>query len=324
MGALIEVHDLVKVYPNATRALEGVSLSVDEGEAFGFLGSNGAGKTTAIRIMVTLLSATSGTATVGGFDVAGQAEQVRRLIGYAGQFIAVDIDLTTRENLVLAARLQGMRTREASSRADELLDAFALTEVASKRAMVLSGGMRRRLDVAQALVHKPPVLFLDEPTTGLDPQTRAALWRHLADLNNDGCTIFLTTQYLEEADRLCQRVAIIDHGCVVASGTPTALKHTVGDEVVTVTLDEGADDSVVARAVQALATMAGANPPTSRDGTVAIVVADAAGSLSEVVRRLDEEGVRITGLSVARPTLDDVFLKYAGGRRREEAPAGRS
>jgi ABC-2 type transport system ATP-binding protein len=236
VNQLIEVENLVKVYPDGTRAVDDVTFEVEAGEIFGFLGPNGAGKTTTIRVLVTLLPKTSGQARVAGFEVDRRPEEVRKVIGYAGQFIGIDVDLTGRENLVLQARLHGMSTRDAERRAGELLQLFALTDAADKRAGAFSGGMRRRLDLAQALVHQPPLVFLDEPTTGLDPQTRNALWNHLNELNAEGTTIFLTTQYMEEADRLCRRLSIIDHGKIVVSGSPTELKSSVGGEVVTLSL----------------------------------------------------------------------------------------
>jgi daunorubicin resistance ABC transporter ATP-binding subunit len=312
MAQLIEVEDLVKVYPDGTRAVDGVSFDVPEGELFGFLGPNGAGKTTIIRILVTLLPRTSGTARIGGFDVGAQAEQVRRMIGYAAQFIGVDDDLSARENLVLQARLHGVAPAEAARRADELLEVFSLTEVANKRAGSFSGGMRRRLDLAQALVHRPPLVFLDEPTTGLDPQNRNALWRHLTDLNRAGTTIFLTTQYLEEADHLCARVAIIDHGRIAVVGSPEELKRSIGGDVVTVTLAPDAAEDDVARLLSTLAALDGAGEPTRFDHSVALPLKDAGGVLSDLVRKLDDSGLTIAKLSVASPSLDEVFLRYTG------------
>jgi ABC-2 type transport system ATP-binding protein len=318
MSELIDVRDLVKVYPDGTRAVDDVSFQVQPGEIFGFLGPNGAGKTTTIRILVTLLPKTSGTATVGGSDVERDAEQIRRMIGYAGQFIGIDVDLTGRENLVLQARLHGMSGAHAGRRADELLELFTLTDAAGKRAGAYSGGMRRRLDLAQALVHNPPLVFLDEPTTGLDPQTRNALWRHLQELNGAGTTIFLTTQYLEEADRLCTRLAIIDHGKIVVSGPPEELKAGVGGDVVIVVLPDDSGAEVVERAKQTLTGFPGAGEPTVFDHSVAVPVSDAGRSLSDLVRWLDERQVPIAKLTFTTPTLDEVFLKYTGERMRVE------
>jgi daunorubicin resistance ABC transporter ATP-binding subunit len=318
MSALVEVEHLTKVYPDGTRAVDDVSFGVARGETFGFLGPNGAGKTTTIRILVTLLPKTGGTASVGGFDVDRRPEDIRAMIGYAGQFIGVDVDLTGRENLVLQGRLHGMSARDAARRADELLEVFALQEAASRRAGAYSGGMRRRLDLAQALVHQPPLVFLDEPTTGLDPQTRNALWRHLEELNENGTTIFLTTQYLEEADRLCRRLSIIDHGRIVVTGSPEDLKREVGGEVVTVTLPEHAGDDHVQRALTALSAFPGSGQPATFDHSVALPLADAGRRLSELIRHLDDAGVAVEQLGFTRPTLDEVFLKYTGERMRVE------
>jgi ABC-2 type transport system ATP-binding protein len=318
VNQLIEVENLVKVYPDGTRAVDDVTFEVEAGEIFGFLGPNGAGKTTTIRVLVTLLPKTSGQARVAGFEVDRRPEEVRKVIGYAGQFIGIDVDLTGRENLVLQARLHGMSTRDAERRAGELLQLFALTDAADKRAGAFSGGMRRRLDLAQALVHQPPLVFLDEPTTGLDPQTRNALWNHLNELNAEGTTIFLTTQYMEEADRLCRRLSIIDHGKIVVSGSPTELKSSVGGEVVTLSLPEDGDAELVQRALAALRGFPGAGEVTTFDHSVAVPVRHAGRSLSELVRLLDEHGVPIEKLSFTTPTLDEVFLKYTGERMRVE------
>jgi daunorubicin resistance ABC transporter ATP-binding subunit len=298
--------------------VDDVSFNVRTGEIFGFLGPNGAGKTTTIRILVTLLSKTSGSARVGGHHIEREADDIRKMIGYAGQFIGIDVDLTGRENLVLQGRLHGMSAAEASRRADELLEVFGLTDARDRRAAAYSGGMRRRLDLAQALVHRPPLLFLDEPTTGLDPQTRNALWHHLEELRSARSTIFLTTQYMEEADRLCSRLAIIDHGKIVVSGSPSELKATVGGDVVTLALPEEADGDLLERAKGALTGFPGAGEPTAFDHSVAVPVTNAGQSLSALVRRLDEQGVPIAKLTFTTPTLDEVFLKYTGERMRVE------
>ncbi len=225
----IEVRDLVKVYRGGTRAVDGISLTVGPGEIFGFLGPNGSGKTTVTKILVTLLKPTAGTARITGIDVTASPREVRKVIGYAGQFTGIDDDLTAAENAAFHGILHGLSHAEAWQRAPELLATFALGDVARQRAGRLSGGMRRRLDLALALVHRPKVIFLDEPTTGLDPQSRAALWAELRRLRTEeGTTIFLTTQYLEEADRAADRVAIIDRGRLVAQGAPTVLKEGLG------------------------------------------------------------------------------------------------
>ena len=318
MMDLIEVEGLVKVYPDGTRAVDDVSFQVAEGELFGFLGPNGAGKTTTIRILVTLLPKTSGEARVAGVEVDADPETVRRTIGYAAQFIGVDDDLTGLENLVLQGQLHGMTAADARRRADELLEIFALVPAADKRARAYSGGMRRRLDLAQSLVHQPPLLFLDEPTTGLDPQTRNALWQHLEELNKEGTTIFLTTQYLEEADRLCERLAIIDNGKIVVTGSPKELKEEIGGDVVTLTLPEDAGDEVLRRAVTALSELPGAGEPSTFDHALSITVKNAGAALSDIVRRLDDAGVPVAQLALSSPTLDEVFLRHTGERMRVE------
>jgi ABC-2 type transport system ATP-binding protein len=318
MTNLIEVEDLVKIYPDGTRAVDGVSFEVPEGELFGFLGPNGAGKTTIIRVLVTLLPKTSGEAIVGGRDVAREPEAVRRMIGYAAQFIGVDDDLTGRENLILQGRMHAVPATEATRRADELLEVFALTDAAHKRAVTYSGGMRRRLDLAQALVHRPALLFLDEPTTGLDPQNRNALWRHLEELHAQGTTIFLTTQYLEEADRLCERVAIIDQGEIAVVGSPGELKGSIGGDLVTITLPDDSDAADVERLIGILSGFSGAGEPTRFDHSVALPVKEAGAALSDLVRRLDGSGLTIAKLSIASPTLDEVFLRYTGEKLRVE------
>jgi ABC-type multidrug transport system ATPase subunit len=233
----VEVKDLVKSYRGGiVPAVDGVTLSIAPGEIFGLLGPNGSGKTTTVRILVTLLRQSAGTAKVGGFDTLREPHEVRRRIGYAGQFTGVDDDLNVRENLAMAAMLQRVSHNESWRRADALIEEFALTGVAGQRASRLSGGLRRRLDLARALIHEPSVLFLDEPTTGLDPQSRGVLWDRLRTLSDGGTTVFLTTQYLEEADRACDRVAIIDVGKLVVEGTPAALK--AGIDLPDPTLDD--------------------------------------------------------------------------------------
>ncbi len=315
---LVSVSDLVKVYAGGVRALDGVSFEVEAGETFGFLGPNGAGKTTAIRILVTLLKATSGTATIDGFDVAADPHEIRKRVGYAAQFIGLDNDLTGRENLLLQARLHGVGRREAERRADELLEVIQLTAAAGRRAGTYSGGMRRRLDLGQALMHQPRLLFLDEPTTGLDPQNRRAMWDYLAELNADGVTAFLTTQYLEEADELCDRLAIVDQGAIVVEGTPAGLKAGLGGDVVSVTLPGDGPPELLARAREVLAAVPGAGETKSYDHSVAVYLPDAGGRLAAIVRELDAAAVPVEKLELAHPSLDEVFLRYTGERLRVE------
>jgi daunorubicin resistance ABC transporter ATP-binding subunit len=324
MSGLIEVENLVKVYPDGTKAVDDVSFDVSAGEIFGFLGPNGAGKTTIIRILVTLLPKTSGSARIDGVEVSADPEFVRKMIGYAAQFIGVDDDLTGRENLILQGRLHGMGSIDAKRRADELLEVFSLREAAEKRAATFSGGMRRRLDLAQALVHRPELLFLDEPTTGLDPQNRRALWHHLEELNSEGTTIFLTSQYMEEVDRLAHRLSIIDHGVIVVSGSPASLKQEVGGDVITLTLPDDAGEEVRSRALEALTVFPGAGEPTVFDHSVALPVKNGGRALSDLVRRLDERNVPIAQLSLTTPTLDEVFLRYTGERLRVEETSDRA
>ena len=298
------------------RAVDDVTFGVSEGEIFGFLGPNGAGKTTTIRIIVTLLAATSGTVLVDGIDVAVRPEDVRIRIGYAAQFIGIDDDLTARENLVMQARLHGVGRRAAEVRAAELIEVFQLGDAADRRAGTFSGGMRRRLDLGQALTHDPRVLFLDEPTTGLDPQTRRALWDYLRDLNRRGVTIFLTTQYMEEADALAGRLAIIDHGAIVVTGTPAELKAGLGGDAITVTLGDDILPAEVERASKVLSRFADNGTATSYERTVRVFTADASAKLAEIVRILDAERIEVMRLELAEPTLDDVFLRHTGGRMR--------
>ena len=314
----IEVADLVKVYPGGRRALDGVTFSVPSGEVFGLLGPNGSGKTTMVRILVTLLRRTEGTARVAGIDTDTEPGRVRPLIGYAGQFIGVDDDLTATENLAVTGFLHGIRHDAAWARAGELLEAFSLAEVAKVRASRLSGGLRRRLDLAQALVHRPPVLFLDEPTSGLDPQSRNALWARLAELSQQGTTVFLTTQHLEEADRACGRVAILDRGRVVRLGTPEELKREVGGGTVTITLDHRNDRRRAAHALLPVDGVVGVEP--GADGSsIEVRVGDASRSVLELLKRLEIEGIPVGAVDQARASLDDVYLRYTGERPRVEA-----
>lgn len=319
MAGIVEVRDLVKAFGEDVRAVDGITFWVKEGEIFGFLGPNGAGKTTTIRILVALLRRTSGEVLVAGFDPGRQGKEVRKRIGYAAQAAALDDDLSGAENLALVGRLHGMSKKQARVRADELLALLDLTEAAGRRAGTYSGGMRRRLDLAGALVHRPPLLILDEPTTGLDPQTRMAMWAHLENLRRDGSTLFLTTQYMEEADRLSDRVGIIDHGRLVALGRPDDLKAEIGADVVTVLLHEVEDRPALIEKVEAiLRDLPGLSEIRHDEESVAAYVPDGAQSLLEVVRRLDGGAVDAAGLTLSTPSLDDVFLKHTGSRMRVE------
>ena len=319
----IEATDLAKVYGDGTRALASISFATEAGEIFGLLGPNGSGKSTAVRIFVTLLQATSGAARVAGYDVGRNRGRVRQLIGYSGQYAGVDQDLTVSENLGLSGRLHGLSESQTRLRSDELVERLGLRGVAGQRAGRLSGGMRRRLDLAQAMVHRPAALFLDEPTTGLDPQARNALWDELRALSAAGTTILLTTQYLEEADRLCGRVAILDRGKILTIGTPTALKDAAGEDRVTLTLAEpGGPDQ------RALAQRVAAEVPgvlNVRDGQedVTLRLRAAGDALLELIRRLDREGVHVARLRLVPTTLDDVFVAYTGESPRSELESGR-
>ncbi len=315
--ALIEVTDLVKVFGDV-RAVDGISFSVEEGTIFGFLGPNGAGKTTTIRILVTLSRQTSGTATIAGVDVAADPHGVRNRVGYAAQATGIDRDLTGLENVVLQGRLHGMSARDAAGEAERILDVISLSDVAGRRAGTYSGGMARRLDLAQALIHRPTVLFLDEPTTGLDPQNRHALWAYLQELNAEGMTIFLTTQYLEEADELAHELAIIDHGRIVVEGSPTDLKRGVGGDSVTLTLRSGSSRDDVAAVAEAVGGIVGPDRVKVLDDGVVGYLEDAGSRIAEIVRAVDATGVPIGRLELAEPSLDQVFLKHTGSRLRVE------
>jgi ABC-2 type transport system ATP-binding protein len=311
--AAIEAEGLVKTYGDV-RALDGIDLSAPPGTVLGLLGPNGAGKTTAVRILTTLLPADGGSARVAGLDVATQAPQLRQRIGLAGQYAAVDENLTGFENLQMVGQLYHLPKGEPKARANELLDRFDLEEAGGRLVRTYSGGMRRRLDLAAALVARPPVLFLDEPTTGLDPRSRIGLWETIEGRVAEGTTVLLTTQYLDEADRLADRISVIDHGSVIAEGTSDELKDQVGGEALDVTL-ESADDSEAA-----IAALSGfCSAPPELDGVVLRVpVAERKGTIAAAVQRLNDAGVGIDDISMRRPTLDDVFLTLTGHAAEEE------
>jgi ABC-2 type transport system ATP-binding protein len=302
----IEVRDLVREYRKGPRAVDGIDLTVAPGEIYGFLGPNGAGKSTTVHVLTTLLPPTSGTAVVGGFDVVKDGPKVRSLIGVALQEAALDPLLTARDHLRLQATLQGVRKDQRESRAEELLHRVGLADAADRKVQGYSGGMKRRLDLALALVHSPRILFLDEPTTGLDPQSRTALWEEVALLRREeGVTVFLTTQYLEEADVLADRVGIIDRGRIVAEGSPAALKDEIGRPSVHAIPCRDDDREAIARVLARF----GEPLDTSRD--VAVRLREGFG-LADIVRAVDAEGLTLLDLELRAPTLDDVFLAKTG------------
>ena len=317
--AAISARSLRRSFKGGIEAVRDIDLTIAPGEVFGFLGPNGAGKTTTVRMLCTLLPPTSGRAVVAGIDVTQDGAEVRRRIGVALQEIGLDPVQTGRELLELQCGLYGITGRRGRDRAAELLDLVGLTDAAERRTKTYSGGMKRRLDLATALVHSPQVLFLDEPTTGLDPASRLTIWDEVRRINAAGTTVFLTTQYLEEADKLCNRLAIIDAGQIVAEGTPQQLKAGLGHDVVSLSLD-GADATA---AESALAGLPGLERVVVVEpDALALYVEDGAGSVAEIVRLLDRHDIATAGIAVARPSLDDVFLQATGRRLEGQDQAG--
>jgi ABC-2 type transport system ATP-binding protein len=308
----IEAHDLVKTYPKGIRALDGLSFAVPAGTVFALLGPNGAGKSTTVKILTTLAQADSGTAVVAGLDVRAEPAGVRHMIGVVAQRSGADPVATGRENVLLSGRIQGLRGRELTRRADELLGRFGLADAAGRQVRTYSGGMQRRLDVAMGLVHQPAVLFLDEPTAGLDPESRSAMWAEISRQSaSDGLTILLTTHYLEEADRLASQLAIIDRGRVVAAGTPDELKGELhGDAVHLELAGHTAREHVLA----ALAPVPDVREIRVEGNSVSARADEGATAIPGVLAALEGAGVPVRAATVARPSLDDVYLRYAGRR----------
>jgi ABC-2 type transport system ATP-binding protein len=309
MTLAIKASGLAKAYGDVI-ALNGIDIEVEQGTVLGLLGPNGSGKTTTVRILATLLQADSGSASVGGFDVVTQPDEVRSVIGLTGQYAAVDEYLTGRENLELFGRLFHLSKFDAAKRAAELLDRFDLSDAADRGIKGYSGGMRRRLDLAASLIGRPNVLFLDEPTTGLDPRSRQGMWEVIEDLIVEGTTVLLTTQYLEEADQLANRIVVLDHGNVIAEGTSNELKSQVGGDRIEIVVDSAQD---VSKAAIAIAEF-GSAPAITEELTKTILLPVAGGSTAivNIVRKLDENNISIADIALRRPTLDDVFLSLTG------------
>lgn len=310
MSAIV-ARQLVKHFGPDIKAVDGIDLDIPEGQVFGFLGQNGSGKTTTVRMLTTLLRPTSGEAEVGGIDVLANPAAVRRTVGVALQEVGLDELQTGRELLLLQARLFGVRGGEAKKRAADLLDVVSLSDAADRPIKGYSGGMKRRLDLACALVHNPRIVFLDEPTTGLDPITRDEVWRYVEELNQrDGVTFFLTTQYLEEADRLTHDIAIIDRGKIVVQGSPAELKATISADAITISVAEGAES--LDRAETLLRTFEGVEDVRRLDNAVVIYMRNASTAVASLIRTLDDENLSVAELKLTHATLDDVFLRATG------------
>ncbi len=317
MADIITVKNLVEVYSDGTKAVDDITFNVQEGEFFGFLGPNGAGKSTTIKILTTLLRKTAGNVTVAGYDLDKNAAAIRRVIGVQSQETTVDGDLTGRENITLQGHFHEMDSAEIKKRVNELVSLVGLEAAADRRARNYSGGMKKRLDLATALVHKPKLLFLDEPTTGLDPQSRSTIWSYLERLNKEeDITIFLTTQYLEEADKLCKRLAIIDTGKIVASGSPIELKREIGADSIRIALENCQRDN--GKAKELVQTMTGVNQIIDSEECLTVYAKNAGLLIADIVRALDSSDIRIASVTFSSPSLDDVFMKHTGKRIRTE------
>jgi ABC-2 type transport system ATP-binding protein len=314
--AIIETHQLAKIFPGDIRAVDGIDFEVNTSEIFAFLGPNGAGKTTTIKMLNTLILPTSGSAMVAGLDVVKSATEVRKRIGYVAQDVGVDEHATGKENLTLYGHFYRLDGKTIKERVKEIFDLVGLTGSENRMVSTYSGGMRKRLDLAMGLIHQPEVIFMDEPTTGLDPQTRASIWEYIRNLvNSKGMTIFLTTHYMEEADRLADRIAIIDLGKIIAMGTADELKKSIGGDVVTVSPCEDKDEACKEFIRRSEALLMGkpfvtGTKPT--DGELAVYVNDGASAIPTIMQLLSGQGIEVKTITMSRPSLDDVFLKYTG------------
>jgi ABC-2 type transport system ATP-binding protein len=305
----IAANQLVKHFSPEIRAVDGIDLDIPEGQVFGFLGQNGSGKTTTVKMLTTLLKPTSGTATVGGIDVFKDPERVRKTVGVAMQEVGLDELQTGRELMTLQARLFGLSGKEAKRRVDALLEIVSLTDAADRPTKSYSGGMKRRLDLVCALVHEPRIVFLDEPTTGLDPITREDVWRYVVELNRQGVTFFLTTQYLEEADRLAHDIAIMDAGRIVAKGSPAELKASIGSDAITLVFER---PGALAEAEPVLRRFEGVEDVRITDREAIVYIRNGSAAIAGIVRLMDEEGLAVDRLGLTNPSLDDVFLRATG------------
>jgi ABC-2 type transport system ATP-binding protein len=317
MAAIIEVRDLVKVFDKTIRAVDGVSFDVQEGEIFGFLGPNGAGKSTTINMLVTLLKPTSGTALVMGHDVTKEADVVRHIIGLVPQDLTVDDDLSGRENMMLQADLYNVPKKDAKERIDNLLGLVKLEDSADRMVKTYSGGMRKRLELAEGLIHRPKILFLDEPTLGLDIQTRTTMWEHIRDLKEKhDMTVFMTTHYLDEADSLCDRIGIIDHGKIMAMDTPATLKKSLGGDVIQMSIDGSVDFTSILSVVPNVIEV-------KREGSeYRVKVLKGEREMVQVLKAVSDGGGQVTNVSLQRPNLDQVFLEYTGKSLRDAEQMG--
>lgn len=319
--SLIELHGIRKTYPSSSgpvQALDGLNLSVNEGTVRALLGPNGSGKTTTVKVLTTLIKPTLGTATVAGLDVATQGRQVREIIGASGQYATLDEELTARENLVLIGRLFHLGDRKAKVRAEQLLEAFTLTKAADRPIKGFSGGMRRRADLAASLVNDPKILFLDEPTTGLDPAARITLWEVIRERVASGTTLLLTTQYLEEADQLADQISVINHGVVIAEGTADELKARLGGQRVSVTIQQDSDVDVVQDVLARYALPGSAYPVHRDDRNLSVQVDDGPSALYSIVGELRDHNVLLHDAGMHRPSLDDVFIQLTGRTEGED------